>query len=433
MASTTERTDHAQSTPPPPSTLEGRGKAEEEDEREHFDGLEEDIEEDKGSSLEDGDLYLIPNDFNVATIHNFIDRGIIKAPFYQRHYVWDLKKASLFIESVMFGLPIPTIFLRDATEGGRKRYDIIDGQQRLLTIYFFINNVFPKNEKARNLLRGEGEIKDIIKDKSVFPEFKLNLLNLHSNPNQSEKGHRTYHDYTYEKLSEIEDKPMQENFELTTIPITAIRFSGAKDHANKIYEIYRRLNTTGVKLTPQQVRVAVYNSYFYTVLHNLNEDQRWRKIIDKAYISKKMADLETLLRAAAFLVKWGEYRGSMQNFLNNFSYEMTKTHERESAEFLKEIFLKFFNLSKELSFVREVENSTGRVMRKFSIPAFEVIFVVACEEAWSSKSVEKIKKISPEALKSYLGSEKLTQLLSMATGSRYNIEKRYHLAKELLA
>ena len=432
MASTTERTDHAQSTPPPPSTLEGRGKAEEEDEREHFDGLEEEIEKEQGSSLEDGELYLIPNDFNVATIGYFIEKDIIKAPFYQRHYVWDIKKASLFIESILFGLPIPTIFLQDATEGGKKRYDIIDGQQRLLTIYFFMNNVFPRTENARNLLRGGGEIKNVIKDKSVFPDFKLILPNLHSDPIQSKKGHRRYHDYTYERLSEIEDKPAQENFELTTIPITTIKISGAKNHADKSYEIYRRLNTTGVKLTPQQVRVAVYNSDFYKMLHNLNKDPSWRNIINKKDASKTMADLETLLRAAAFLVHWGDYRSSMQNFLNDFSYEMTKPDKKESAELLKRIFLKFFELSKNLSFVREVEGATGRVMRKFSIPAFEAIFVAVCEEAWSSKSVEKIKKISPNALKSYLKSKELTQLLSMATGDKYNIEKRYLLAKKLL-
>ena len=432
MTSTTERTDPVQNkTPPHPSTLEEEGQEKEEDEREHFDGSEEDIEEEKGSSLEDGDLFLISNDFNVATINYFIDRDVIKAPFYQRHYVWDLKRASLFIESILFGFPIPTIFLQDVTEGGKKKYDIIDGQQRLLTIYFFINNVFPKDEKARNLLREQKSIKDVISNKSMFPEFKLNLLNLHSDPIQSKKGRRTYHGYTYEQLGEINDDPIKDSFDLTTISITTIRMNDAENRRDKIYEIYRRLNTSGVKLTPQQVRVAVYNSDFYKILYDLNKNHLWRKILEKEDASKTMADIETLLRAAAFLTHGKHYKGSVVNFLNGFSYLMMKPKQKKDAEFLKEIFLKFFELSEGLSFLRvTTAKGSQRVTKRFSIPAFEAIFVAACEEAWDKKSVDHIKKITLEKLKLFLEGNDLGQLLSMATGDVNNIKNRIALAKK---
>ena len=428
MATSTERTEQTQSANTRhPSAL----KDDTEDENNSFEGSEEDLEEDIGSGLEEGDLYLIPNDFNVATINSFIDRDIIKAPFYQRHYVWDLRKASLFIESILFGFPIPTIFLQDTTtEGGRKKYDIIDGQQRLLTIYFYINNAFPKNDEARNALREEGKIKDIITNKSLFREFKLNLPNLHSEPIQSKKGHGRYHDYSYKKLGEIEGNPMQDNFDLTTIPITAIRMDKSKNSPSKIYEIYRRLNTGGVILKPQQVRAAVYNSEFYETIYELNKNKAWRDIINIEHASKNMADIEALLRAVAFLMFGSEYKGSMLGFLNDCSHEMMQQGQTESINFVKKVFLIFFELSKKLSFMREVKSKKGKTREMFSIPAFEAIFVAACEEAWKSKNAERVKKINQEKLKTFLKSKELAELLSSSTAGTDNVNKRLTLARK---
>ena len=57
------------------------------------------------------DISVIPNDFNVTTIYNLIDSGAIEMPVFQRNYIWDVKRASKFIESLVLGLPIPQIFL----------------------------------------------------------------------------------------------------------------------------------------------------------------------------------------------------------------------------------------------------------------------------------------------------------------------------------
>ena len=87
------------------------------------------------SSVVSYDISIIPNDFNVLTINSLIESNIISMPAFQRNYVWDKKRASRFIESLILGLPVPQIFLYQLE---RNRYSIIDGQQRLLTIYFFI-------------------------------------------------------------------------------------------------------------------------------------------------------------------------------------------------------------------------------------------------------------------------------------------------------
>ena len=63
-------------------------------------------------------------------------------------YVWDIGKASKLIESLILGLPVPELFFY--SEGDENStYKIIDGQQRLLSIYFFLKGRFPKNAKSR--------------------------------------------------------------------------------------------------------------------------------------------------------------------------------------------------------------------------------------------------------------------------------------------
>src|SRR2546426_1120362 len=85
-------------------------------------------DQDDGAQVEEYDLTSVPNDFNVLTIYNFIESGAVKIPGFQRNYVWDLRRASKLIESLILGLPVPQVFLYEA---GRNDFLVIDGQQRL--------------------------------------------------------------------------------------------------------------------------------------------------------------------------------------------------------------------------------------------------------------------------------------------------------------
>ena len=89
-----------------------------------------------------------PNDFNVNTLFSLIDEGKVKLPGFQRNYVWDIKKASRLIESIIMGLPVPQLFFYERV---RNDFLVIDGQQRLLTVYYFIKGKFPREEKRPEL------------------------------------------------------------------------------------------------------------------------------------------------------------------------------------------------------------------------------------------------------------------------------------------
>ena len=143
------------------------------EEKWYIDYIEEGEEE---LAVNEYDITSIPNDFNMLTLFNFIESGIVKIPDFQRNYVWDQKRASKLIESIILGLPIPQIFFY---ESEKNKYLVIDGQQRLMSIYFFIKQRFPK-ANCRNIIRAEfekyGKIRDeIISDDTYFVNFTLKL------------------------------------------------------------------------------------------------------------------------------------------------------------------------------------------------------------------------------------------------------------------
>lgn len=70
-------------------------------------------------------------------------------PDYQRDYKWDDRIASRFIESILLGLPIPYIYIADNYDEDESldgRVEIIDGSQRIRSIYYFANNQFPLSD-----------------------------------------------------------------------------------------------------------------------------------------------------------------------------------------------------------------------------------------------------------------------------------------------
>src|SRR3989338_7746607 len=119
----------------------------EDNEENWIEGDTEDIEEESEYPIE-YNLSSAPNDFNIKTLNDFILSGIIKIPTFQRNYVWDLKRASRLIESIIMGLPVPQLFFY---EKSKNNFEVIDGQQRLMTIYYFIKKRFPRMDKRGEL------------------------------------------------------------------------------------------------------------------------------------------------------------------------------------------------------------------------------------------------------------------------------------------
>ena len=84
------------------------------------------------------------------TLVQMVDKGWVRIPGFQRNFVWDLPRASKLIESLILGLPVPQLFLYQQDRG---RNLLIDGQQRLMSIYYFKKRRFPRVDRRADLRR----------------------------------------------------------------------------------------------------------------------------------------------------------------------------------------------------------------------------------------------------------------------------------------
>lgn len=156
---------------------------------------------------------------------------------------------------MVFGLPIPQIYLY--AEGNVLK--VIDGQQRLLSLYLFMKRKFPIKEKIidiRDILSAENSIPDkILDNKKYFIDFDLKFKK--STPSILDG-------YNYNTLDAL-NEDYKSDFELRTIRnivIKQIRPQGDRS----MFEIFNRLNTGGMNLRPQEIRMSLYDSKFYRLI-----------------------------------------------------------------------------------------------------------------------------------------------------------------------
>jgi hypothetical protein len=78
-------------------------------------------------------------------------------PPYQRRSVWNQEFKDFFIDTLLLNYPAPALFMyEEINQNGIANYNVVDGKQRLSTIFDFVENKFPISEKASlNELRGK--------------------------------------------------------------------------------------------------------------------------------------------------------------------------------------------------------------------------------------------------------------------------------------
>lgn len=365
----------------------------------------------------DYDISVSPNDFNLKTIFDFIDSGIVKIPGFQRNYVWDLKRASKLIESLLIGVPIPQIFLY---EERKNSFLVIDGQQRLMTIYYFKKKRFPRMDKRselRQILESNHNIlpEEILNDNTYFVDFNLNL---HENlPNKINK----YNGKNYFTLS-TED---QTSLDLKTIRNIIIKQNAPEDGDTVIFEIFNRLNSGGVNLKAQEIRTSLYHSQFYDMLYKININENWRKQTPKEIPDLNMKDIEILLRGFAMLIKGETYTPSMTRFLNSFSQYM-KGQSEESVNKLERLFVRFIE-----KIVGLQPDKLFFTNQRFNISVYEAIFVALCDQGWRDGSLA-IKDTTLEKIDLLKNNPEFIEATQKSTASTANVIKRLDKAKEML-
>ena len=380
-------------------------------EDERYDDTEEDIDE-----FIDYDITATPNDFNLTTLFNFIEAGALVIPGFQRNYVWDIKRASKLIESLIRGLPVPQLFLYEAD---RNSFLVIDGQQRLMSIYYFIKGRFPR-PNVRPYLRAvfleHGHIPDeVLKDDTYFTDFHLSLPV--NEPGRSNK----FHGADYDSLDEARMR-----FDLRPLRNVVIRQNTPQDGDSAMYEIFNRLNSGGVNLRPQEIRLSLYHSDFYDMLERINTEPIWRRFLRNPEPDLHMKDIEVLLRMFAMLVDSDTYAPSLVKFLNRFSKE-ARVNTPEFNSYLAGLFQSFLEAVEHLPDDTFINKGNNRI----NVSLFEAVFYAAskghfaCEELISEPlDGDRVRELETDA-------EFVTAALANTTSTR-NVRRRLQRGMTIL-
>ncbi|HEV3200590.1 MAG TPA: DUF262 domain-containing protein, partial [Bryobacteraceae bacterium] len=70
-------------------------------------------------------------------------------PEFQRFFRWSTRQKSRLIESILLGIPVPQIFVAQRPDGV---WDVVDGLQRLSTIYQFVGILKDEDGKVQDPL-----------------------------------------------------------------------------------------------------------------------------------------------------------------------------------------------------------------------------------------------------------------------------------------
>ena len=371
--------------------------------------------QDDSYPIDQFELVSSPNDWNVTTLVNYIDRGVVLIPGFQRNFVWDIARASRLVESIIVGFPVPQIFLY---EKAPNKFLVIDGQQRLRSIYYFSKQRFPRKEKLAELTfatYGESKVPDeLLEDDSFFTDFTLYL------PETTPGIPNRFNRRRYSTL----DEDHQLRFDLRTIRNVIVQqISPSGDGA--MYEIFNRLNSGGINLRPQEIRRCMFDSKFYDMLYRTNVQQEWRSLVGTRIPDIHMKDVEILLRGFAMLISGDKYRPSMVKFLNRFSVD-ARAFDDVYLERLRQLLESFLVACRHLPSTA-FHSTQGR----FSPMIFEAVFVAACAGPFENglTVADRVMEDSLVALKKDLAFASATQ---SRTTHPDNVRIRLERAKEII-
>lgn len=236
------------------------------DDEEAFEGEPEALD------LSPGERRLVtqPYDYSVDQLVAHVEKGkilLIDVP-YQREYVWDDAKASRLIESLLLNVPIPVCYFAENEDG---TWEVVDGLQRSQSIVRFFHGEFP------------------LKGLLVIPE---------------------YNGLTFKDLPSRD----QRRIESRTLRFVVVT---NESHPDIKFDVFERLNTGAVKLTPQELRNCIYRGTFNDGLADLTKNADFRTALGRDKDSRKR-DEELVLRFLALVSDLPGYKPPLTQYLNEY-------------------------------------------------------------------------------------------------------------------
>ncbi|MDO4556258.1 MAG: DUF262 domain-containing protein [Lachnospiraceae bacterium] len=331
-------------------------------------------------------------DVAFKTLVEGLNDNLFYVPKYQRKFRWKLGQVQELARSLVRGYPIPPIY---AYRNRRGQLEILDGQQRLMSLFFYYIGKYKKDRDTVDLREIDVYNRTYLETLEELVELQEMKTILNPEAPQEEQI-----DITYQNLPD----EMRKRLDYTNLSVIELRWDNPDNRTQDLQIIFKNLNKQGILLEQQEIRNGIFDSPFYDMLREINMiNTDWRKIWAK--VSSKEEDMEFLLRLCTVrrYVEFSEgdfvihaYNGKYSEWLDKFSEEAINMNQEEIADYRRSLedFFSKFKLNKTIGSQKALLESIYVVFEKCNI-----IGIITDDVITRLKSSEFIKSTSQGTVK----------------------------------
>lgn len=311
------------------------------------------------------------------------------APDFQRHRdIWKDVNRSRLIESLLLRIPIPVFYVAADED---ERWAVVDGVQRISTIADYVSGQFPLEQL----------------------EYREELNGL--------------------RFADL-PRSMQRRIEETQLTVNVIE-PGTPPEV--MFNIFRRINTGGEPLRPQEIRHALNPGPVRSMLKELAESKEFRDATCGSISSRRMADRECVLRFLAFLPSWEEYAtDSLDGYLNKTMKRLNSPGYRNERQELRAVFRRSMRDASRLFGAKAFRKRYRGIDRRYPInkPLFEAwsVGLARCSEKEIDRLVASRHRLSECFMDLLERDAEFVKAISGSTGTHWSVHKRFGAIDDLL-
>ena len=301
-----------------------------------------------------------------------VHENLFVIPEYQRKYRWSKEQVEELAISLIRDFPIPPIYTFRNEAG---QLEILDGQQRVMSLYFYFRGKFFKSSKESVFdysdlnVDEEKNFEEILEEKyhNIVPTQFFMTLN-------GEK-----YDISYDTLPIT----LKRKVDYRTISVIEIKISEVEKRDVILHKIFTNLNNGGTRLSTQELRNGIYPCAFSRMVNNLNkQNKKWRELYGR--IDEECKDIEFLYRFCAMKkyveydgtdFKVNDYKNSVNKLIDHFAeeaygfdIETVEKYQKSLNTFIEllDISKKYFSKTFLLEGLFVVWEKTGIEIEKFT-------------------------------------------------------------------
>ncbi len=250
------------------------------------------------SQLSDTSVRYSYTQYSISTLIEWIEDGIITIPPYQRRFIWKKSQSALLIDSILRGLPIPPVVLFENSK--TNTLELIDGLQRILSMYYYYKNKFPKNSELYN-------VHDVEANPEDFEDFSLTptLLSIKKSDKITETLSTAWLNKFYKDLGLIKaDNVRNYQHKFKSYIVGVLQINSLTPSYETTLELFSRLNKGGTQLEINEIRMRTASEGTLSKMREVLHNTHWDELISKMVPPRKDTSRELLLRILVMLDKY---------------------------------------------------------------------------------------------------------------------------------